>query len=259
MQTIVLFHNSKWFSPIWALLFAMSLLVLWYQRDKWKKAYDTFFWLIILAVIAIYCPLLAKILIPRFLPSYAEYERLAWVFFEIPLISYVLIKLSENISDKKSRYLFVACILIVLVFIGKPDNRDFFKKAQNQYKISSDAITICQKMDDISPDGSPILCILLNSHDSYWFGSGLDGDLYYGIRLYESRFRLLYHYASPEEYAQDDYRLANQLPSDIDYFLCPKVNNIYKELERLGYTYVDESENFAIFHNENKSQNGEGS
>lgn len=259
MLTIILFHNSKWYSPVWALLFAMSLLALWCHRDKWKKAYDTFFWLIILAVIVIYCPLLAKVLIPRFLPSYAEYERLAWIFFEIPLISYVIIKLAERINNKKTQYLFVACVLITLVFVGKPDNRDFFKKPQNQYKISQDAVTICKKMDSISPEGSPILCVLLNSHDSFWYGSGLDGDMYYGIRIYDSRFRLLYHYASPDEYSQVNYRLANELPAEIDYFLCPKVDNIYKELNRLGYTYTDESENFAIFHNENKTQDGDGS
>ena len=259
MQTIFMFHNSKWFAPTWVLLFTMSLILLWYQRDKWKKAYDTFFWLIVLAVIVVYCPVLAKILIPRFLPSFAEYERLSWIFFEIPLISYVLIRLTNGIAEKKTRYLFAACVLVVLVLIGSPDNRNFFRKAQNQYKISQDAVAICDKLNTLSPKGSPILCVMLNSHNSYWFGSGQDGNLYYGIRMYESRFPLLYHYASSEEYAQDDYILANSLPAEIDYFLCPKNDNIYRELERLGYSYVDESENFAIFHNGNAIQNGGGS
>ncbi len=117
MQSIFMFHNSKWFAPIWVLLFALSLIVLWFRRDKWKKGYEVFFWLIILALLIVYCPLLAKILIPRFLPSFAEYERLSWIFFEIPLISYVLIMLSKSFSDKKNRYLFVGCFLIVFLLI----------------------------------------------------------------------------------------------------------------------------------------------
>lgn len=259
MQDIFLLHNSKWFYPIWALLFVLSLILIWFYRKKWKTGYDTFFWLIILSIVIVYCPLLAKALIPRFLPSYGEYERLSWVFFEIPLLSFVLIILSKSISDRKTRCLFIASFLAVLVLIGSPDNRNFFKGAQNQYKISPDAVYICDKLDSLSPEGPVIICVQFGYWAPYYSGNGVDGTLYYGIRMYNSKYRLHHVYVPPEEYDWKVFRLPDDLPTDIDYYICPKVDVVYQELERLGYKYVDESENFAIFKNLNKQESEKGS
>ena len=258
MQDILLLHNSKWFYPVWALLFVLSLALLWFNRKKWRQGYDTFFWLIVLAIVIVYCPLLAKALIPRFLPSYGEYERLSWVFFEIPLLSYMLIMLTKSFSTQKIRYIFVAAFLSVLVLIGRPDNRNFFQKAQNQYKISPDAVSVCNKIDALSPDGPIVLCVQFGYWAPYYSGNGTDGTLYYGIRMYDSRFRLHHVYVPPERYSWDVFKISDDLPADIDYYLCPKVDVVYRELERLGYTYVDESENFAIFQNQNKQENEKG-
>lgn len=250
METIILFHNSKWYNPIWALLFTLCLVLLWVYRKRWEKGYDAFFWFIIVSIGVVYCPLLANILVPRFLPSYAEYERLSWIFFEVPLISYVLIKLAMEIKNKKKCYLFVACFLVLFVFIGSPDNRVFYQKPENKYRVSQDAITICDKLDELSPKGPIVLCVQLENARNYQTGSGLDGMLYYGIRTYGSRFRLQYVDIHPERYEEGEFTLNEELSENIDYYLCPKVEKIYQELVRRGYAYVDESENFAIFRNQ---------
>ena len=259
MQNIFLLHNSKWFFPFWALLFVLSLILLWFSRKKWRQGFDTFFWLIILALVIVYCPLLARILIPHFLPSYGEYERLSWVFFEIPLLSYVLIMLTKSFSSQRLQRLFVAAFLTVIILIGSPDNRNFFQNAPNQYKISPDAVSVCNKINSLSPKGPVILCVQFGYWAPYYSGNGLDGALYYGIRMNESRFRLRHVYVPPERYSWDVFKIADDLPTDIDYYICPKEDIVYRELERLGYKYVDESENFAIFKNQNKQEGEMGS
>ena len=255
MQTVVLFHNSKWYSAIWALLFALSLILLWFRRKQWKTGYDVFFWIIVISTGVLYCPIFANILIPRFLPGFPEYERLAWLFFEIPLLSYVLLMLSGDFAKKHDRYLFIAAFLAVLILFGSPDNRNYFQKPQNRYKISQDAIDICNQLNELSPEGPVVLCIQLESVDSYNSGTGLDGTLYYGIRTYESRFALRYRFIEPERYEKDGFVLANKLRPDIDYYITPKADRIYSELERFGYTYVGESENFAIFRSQKAEEN----
>ena len=247
MQTVVLFHNSKWYSAIWALLFALCLILLWFRRKQWKTGYDALFWIIMISVCILYCPIFANTLIPRFLPSFAEYERLAWIFFEIPLLSYVLLMLSKDFTKPRDRYLFISACLAILILFGGPDNRASFQKPQNRYKISQDALDICNKIDKLAPQGEIVLCVQLDSVNKALSGTDLDGTLYYGIRTYESRFNLRRIYVSPEDYKQDGFLLAEELPDDIDYYIAPRVENVYRELERLGYTYVDESENFAIF------------
>ena len=259
MQTLFFFHNSNWFYPLWAILFVISLILLWYYREKWHKGFDAFFWFILLSVIVVYCPLLAEVLVPRFMNSASEYERLGWLFFEVPLISYVFIMLAKEFKSRKHTIIFAIAFLGLLFFFGSPDNRNYFKKASNPYKISQDAVEICQKIDALSPQGPVILCVQLDSITSYYYGDHLDGALYYGIRMYESRFRLTYNCISKEQFSQDSFPLSKNIPSDTDYYLCPKVRSLYHELERLGYHYIDESENYAIFRNEQKLVNGEAS
>ena len=208
-----------------------------------------------ISVCLLYCPVFADLLIPRFLPSFAEYERLAWIFFEIPLLSYVLLMVSEDFTKPRDRYLFIAACLAVLILFGGPDNRASFQKPLNRYKISQDALDICNKIDKLAPQGDIVLCIQLDSVNKALSGTGLDGTLFYGIRTYESRFNLRRTYISPESYEQDGFAFAEELPDDIDYYIAPKVENVYRELERLGYTYVDESENFAIFRSPNLKDN----
>ena len=259
MQTIFLFHNSKWYSPVWALLFAISLVLLWYRRKQWRKGFDSFFWLIVLSLLIVYCPLLANILVPRFLPSYAEYERLSWIFFEIPLICYMLIMLSKEISTKKNRYVFVATIIAFFILIGSPDNRAFFQKPLNQYRISPDAITICEKLTEIGSTDKTKIYVQMDSSYAIQTGYGPDGMLYYGIRMYDAKYQLGYVHIPTDDCAQEDFWYPFSLPSDTDYYLCPKVEHLYQEMERIGYSYVDESDNFAIFHNDNALESGEGS
>ena len=252
MQTVVLLHNSKWFSTVWAVLFVLSLILLWSYRKKWNTGYNAFFWIIVISIGILYCPVFANILIPHFLPSYAEYERLAWLFFEIPLISYVLLMLAAEFTEKRDRYLFIAVCLAILLLLGSPDNRNLFRKPENQYKISQDSVDICDKLNSLSPQGQIVLCVQLDSVDVFRYGNGLDGQLFYGIRTYESRFSLRRRYVAPERYQQDGFVLADELPNDIDYYIAPKADRVYRELDRLGYTYIDESDHFAIFFNQNK-------
>ena len=249
MQNVFLLHNSKWYSPIWALLFALSLMLLWLNRDKWKKGYDAFFWLIILAVGIVYCPLLANILIPRFLPSFAEYERLSWIFFEIPLLSYMLVSLSKDFSKKQSGQLFIFACLVVLILIGSPDNRNFFQKPQNQYKISQEAIYYSDLINDYSPDGQVVVCVQVDSENDYKSGENLGGNLYYGIREYDPRLILRHMSVHPEQYMDSNFVFPERIPSYVDYYICPKSPVIYQELIRIGYKYFNESENYAIFSN----------
>lgn len=247
METIITFHNAKWFYPIWALFFALSLILIWWRRKEWQKGYATFFWLVTGAMVIVYCPLLAYTLVPRFLPSWGEYERLAWIFFELPICVYAAMNLSEDLESKKSRRLFLLAVLAILIVFGSPDNRNYYSKPQNKYKISQDAVTICDKIDALSPKGKANVCIMLDSADAYRSGNGLGGTLYYGIRSYESRILLTFIAVSPEEYLQDNYTMSVDIPSGTDFFISPKTNTVYRELERLGYTYIDESENYSIF------------
>ena len=247
MQTIMTFHNSKWFYPLWALFFTLSLILLWWRRKDWQRGYLSFFWLIVGSMVIVYCPLVANILVPRFLPSWGEYERIAWVFFELPLICYIFIKLSDDIKEKKNRYLFIVVFIIILVFFGSPDNRNYFAKPQNRYKISQDAVTICDRIDSLSPDGQIDLCVLVSSPNAFKGGTGLDGTLYYGIRTYASRYTLRYVSVTQEEYSQENYQMNVDIPADTDYFICPKSKVLYRELDRLGYSYIDESEHYSIF------------
>ena len=253
MQTIFLFHNAKWYYPIWALLFALSLIILWFRRKKWEKGYNVFFWLVVLSLIIVYCPLLACILVPRFMPSYGEYERLAWVFFEIPLISYVIIKLSQDIKDKRGHHLFIILFLVILVFFGSLDNRSFYNKPHNQYKISQDAITICNIISRDSLQDNPVVCIQFRYWSFFSNGTGPEGTLYYGIRTYNSNYRLHTQFVYPWRYEEKNTVVFNSPPKDTDYYICPKISNIeniYRELNNLGYSYVDESDNFSVFYNE---------
>ena len=252
MQSIVLFHNSKWYMPIWVLLFVLALITLWLQRDKWKSGYNTFWGLITVSLLIIYCPILSRILIPRFLSSFAEYERLAWIFFEIPLISYVLIMLSKEFSSKKRMYLFMAAFLGIFLLFGSPDNRVFFQTPHNKYKIPQDSLELDHILEKGNSSEHIVVCMQLHSSKAYSYGAGLDGSVFYGLRMKETRYLMRYKAISPKEYETDDFSLSDGLPLDIDYYICPKEESIYRELERLGYVYIDTSENFAVFFNPNK-------
>ena len=248
-----MFNNSKWFSSLWALLFAFCLILLWWKRKQWQTGYKALFWTIILAVMIIYCPLLASFLIPRFLPGYPEYERLAWVFFEIPLISFVLIKLAQELKTKKDKTLFGIVIVIILILIGSPDNREYYRKPENVYKMSGDALTICTMIENDTDKPSPLLSIQLKSPKSVRAGSSTDGRMYYGIRHYDSSFIVKPRYISVEDYNKSGFSYNNKtLPVDTDYFIAPKNDHVYKALERKNYVCIGESENFGVFRNESK-------
>ena len=263
MKVIAEYHNFQWYFTVWLMAFLVCVMILWYKRGEMKRGKDMFIPMIPLAAIVVYNPLTAALLVPRFLPTYLEYARLAWLFFVIPVIAYVTVMLQKSLEGKLRRFLFVAAVLFTLFLFSNPDNRRFFVKAQNPYKISQDALDACAlinadsaKAVDAEAGGASDsdardidVVVQTRSHDYPRDNMGADGRLFYGLRQYENRYNV-FGRVVPKGYYTDPARdLSEQATPDTDYYICPKSRALYKKLKNLHYSKIGETENFAIFRN----------
>ena len=293
IQELIKFHNFHWYSPVWLMLFLLCLAVLClagrgpgssaahrpvdpgtdnsrHRRaagdgsDPWRHGRRMFLPLVPLAILVAYCPLLMKILVPGFLPSYLEYERLTWLFFEFPLMAYVVVTaagiLRQDAPGRSSGSrgsaarsaeltppLLILAFLFVCFLFSQPDNRRYFTKPENPYKISQEAVDACDIISRDNDGAKAVVCVQLDHSFVRQDDLNTGSLIYYGIRQYDARYEMCRKIIQPRAYREADFTMDGKIPEGTDYYLAPKVKKISRELRRLDYTKVGETSNYNVF------------
>ena len=269
MQELIKFHNFHWYTPVWLILFLLCLILLCFAgrsgsgRDSgsWQRGRAAFLPLVPLAMILAYCPLTMKVLVPAFLPSYLEYERLTWLFFEFPLIAFVIISLKNdlkvpegsghNLRLKAVRFLLVAGVLFVCFLYSQPDNRRYFIHPENPYKISQEAVDACEIIRKDN-DGAPAtVCVQIKRSFARQDDLSKESLLFFGMRQYDARYQMRKKIIQPKAYNRPDFSIKAGTLKDFDYYLAPKLKVITKELKRLHFIRIGKTAHYNVFRKEN--------
>lgn len=266
MKELIKFHNFHWFTPVWLILFLLCLTLLYFAgregndgsgRSGWQRGREAFLPFVPLAMLVAYCPLTISILVPGFLPSYLEYERLTWLFFEFPIIAFVIISLKNDLKApagsehdlrlKAVRFLFVAAVLFVCFLYSQPDNSRYFKTPENPYKISQEAVDACDIIRNDNGGAPAKVCVQIKRSFVRQDDLSKESLLFFGMRQYDARYQMRKKIIQPKAYKRDGFTMKEEALTGYDYYLAPKVKVITRELKRLGYARIGATEHYNVF------------
>ena len=259
----------KWIYAGWIVMYAISLFLLFKNRNNWDIKIKKVITLIGLSILLFFCPLTVKLLYGRILPGFAEYERLSWLFFMAPVMSYTFVKIIDGLRKKQQIKGAIAFIVFCFILSASPLFTRAYKETENINKVPdyvievSDAITNdsnCYGDDTLfgvrqvasDKNGKPIKPTVLIQIDNVingWAGN----DLFHGIRQYTSAPILRRKIITGDEYNSDSFSISkydNLLK--YEYFVCTNNENLRKQAESYGFELIEELEDYVVYKNTNE-------
>ena len=88
MENVILTQLWKWVSPGWFVLYAITLFVILFYRERFSKDTRLFAIAMLLIFGILWNPLLANYLIPKYMNNAKEYSRIGWSLLTVPVIGY---------------------------------------------------------------------------------------------------------------------------------------------------------------------------
>ena len=128
-----------WGQTAFFTLFIISMLFLFFFRKKWKKAYETYFWhIILLYVLLLANPFTLKLFLESYFPGDAELVRLYILLPVGFVIANVLTEIASEMNGRK-KVLVLMIFIAVLAFSGKGImETGYYIKPQSIYKVNDD-------------------------------------------------------------------------------------------------------------------------
>ena len=259
----------KWIYASWAVMYVVSLFLLFKNRNSWDIKIKKVITLIGLSILLFFCPLTVKMIYGRILPGFAEYERLSWLFFVAPVISYTFVKIIDGLRKKQQIKGAIAFIVFCFILSASPLFTRAYKETENINKVPdyvveiSDAITNdsnCYGDDTLfgvrqvasDKNGKPIKPSVLIQIDNVingWAGN----DLFHGIRQYTSAPVLTSVIIPEDAYSAELFNISkydNLLK--YEYFVCDNNTNLRNQAELFGFELIKEVDDYVVYKNSNE-------
>ncbi len=255
----------KWIYAGWAVVYVISLFLMFKNRNSWGINVKKVIVLIALSVLLFFCPLTVKLVYGRMLPGFAEYERLSWLFFVVPVISYTFVKVIYGLKKRQRIKGIIAFITFCFILSESPFFTRYYKGIENNNKVPDYVIEIG---DAITEDGGcydgtlygvrqvakddkgnwikPKVLFQLDEQYNIHFGD----DLRYGIRQYASALVLSEVVIPESTYNSSSFNLAEYANLlNYEYFVCSDNEYLRNQAEECGFELLKEVDDYVVYRN----------
>ena len=255
----------KWISAGWIVIYIISLFLLFKNRNNWDIRIKKVLIVVGISIVLFFCPITVKLIFGRILPGFAEYERLSWLFFVVPIIAYTFVKILEDLRKKQRVRLAIAfCICCFFLSVSSFATRGY-KIAENPDKVPdyvvaiSDAITEDSRCyegeiygvrqvakDDKGKWIKPKVLVQLD--EAYNIHAG--DDFKYGIRQYSSALVLSEVVIPKTTYNSSSFSLSKYASLfNYEYFVCSNNEYLRKQAEAYGFELLKEVGDYVVYKN----------
>lgn len=256
----------KWGHAVWLVVFVICLLLLFKNRARWGVDIKKIVAFVSMSMILYYCPFFAKIMINNFLPGYGEYERLSWLFFTIPIISYTFVCAYTSFSRIQKKKIILAFIVICLFLGTSTIITRGFKKADNVYKIPDESLKIADSIvedskcysddallgmrqvakDDKGKRIKPKVLVQLDEKIDMSMGN----EFFHGIREYASPPVLTSVVIPKTSYDSSSFQISKYAALlNYEYFVCANNTYLRQQAEKYGFELLDEAGDYVVYKN----------
>lgn len=241
-------QTHKWISGGWILLFVICLLWMYLNRKRWNDNTKSICIFIGAAVVVVYNPVFAKLMIKSFLPSYLEYERVSWLLFINPLCAYVIVKTIQKLKKERRNKAFVVLLICGLLISNVALVSRGYTIPENSLKVPDDVISISESLiKDSSSDAeeSKPQVLVQETEERDKMGDWM----YHGIRQYTSVPVLTKVVIPYEDYIDEDFNLALYGLMDYEYFVCHNISEIREQAQAAGFELLLETDDYCLYKN----------
>ena len=254
LDSMKLLQSEIWASPLVMLLFIASVAYLIY-RERQKEENHIRFVLIYSALVTVLFlmnPVVSFVLVKVTRDPYA-FVRLAWMVPAFPLMAYAAKEALMQLSGKKR---WIATLVLVAVVISSGSYLTAVNiRATNEYKIPDEVQGVCDIIleregitDPVHEDG--YITVDVQLHDTNILEDGSESNVfYYGIRQYAKSFILSRTTITPSEYEAESFTYEGYFSNHCRYYICDKNDAIERELGKIGYELLGETESHAVYEN----------
>ena len=255
----------KWIYASWAVMYVISLFLLFKNRNSWDIKIKKVITLIGLSILLFFCPLTVKMIYGRILPGFAEYERLSWLFFVAPVISYTFVKIIDGLRKKQQIKGAIAFIVFCFILSASPLFTRAYKETENINKVPDYVIEISDVItedsgcyegeiygvrqvakDDKGKWIKPKVLIQLD--EAYNIHAG--DDFKYGIRQYSSALVLSEIVIPNTTYNSSSFELAKYANLfNYEYFVCSDNEYLRRQAEKQGFELLKKVGDYAVYKN----------
>ena len=259
----------KWVNGGWIIMYAISLLLLFFKRKEWSVKTKNAFVFVIISILFFFFPVTAKLIYNTILPGFASYERISWLFFVIPLIAYTLAINLKELRRKQVVKILIGFVVICVLLSGKTLFSRDYRGSENSYKVPDYVIAISDAIindsncygDDtllgarqVATDKNgklikPNVLIQTKTGINKWLGD----DLFHGIRQYTSAPVLTSVIIPEDAYSAELFNISkydNLLK--YEYFVCDNNTNLRNQAELFGFELIKEVDDYVVYKNSNE-------
>lgn len=237
MELISFINETFWGSSGYMVLLAVSIFYILLRKERHRRGTLMAVYSVLVFVCVICNPLLGLIATQKFMSDDAyAYLR---IFYVLPLMSVIAYAITEFYTEqvpaqaKTGKKVLIAAILAVLVMMaGQLYDSSMYVKAENVYKISEDALEICE--------------IIREDHGAGQTRALVPGDedIAYGIRQYTGDIVI-------PAYSDDihDTETLKRLEEEKNFVYVALKKEITRNavLEENGYVPVGETFEYVVY------------
>ena len=254
LDSMKLLQREIWASPLVMLLFIASVVYLIYRERQKEENHIRFVLIYSAIVVVLYLmnPVVSFVLVKVTRDPYA-FVRLAWMVPAFPLMAYAAKEAVLKLEGKKR---LVAVLLVVAVIISGGSYLTAVNiPATNAYKIPDEVQGVCDIILEREGITDPVhaagyITVDVQLHDTNILEDGSESNVfYYGIRQYAKPFILSRTTLTPSEYEAETFTYEGYFSNHCRYYICDKSDAITRELGKIGYELLGETESHAVYEN----------
>ena len=251
-------HPFSWSDNIiYFVIYLACLAVLFVCRKKedWKEGYRAVFWYsIVVMILVCYNPIFTRLTFTTlFWYDMSVYVR---VFLLLPVLftaAYVVTGLLSKLPRIPGDLVFAGIVALIIVFGKTCWNQGMYVPAENPYKVNTQAVQICDMIEETLDPGERCLLVMPAKLDEVYGTEPVS----WGIRQYDSNVILSTSFPTKVSEAEIESGEFETMLSDMEerreepvYVACLRDNNVEEAMESYGYQKIGETEHFFVMHKE---------
>ena len=228
----------------------LILLFLFRKKEGWKDGYRAVFWYSIVAMIVIcYNPLFAKFTFKQlFFYDMSVYVR---VYLLLPIlftVAYVFSGLIAYMPRILGDIVLVAVVVLIIVTGETPQKQQMYVLPENPFKINTQAIMICDAIDQKLEDGERCRVYIPRQYDEV-YGTDIVTE---SIRQYDANIILdkSFPYEKTEGELKDGsfFRYMEEIKEQKGkaFVVCLQDEVMKEVLKKNGFCEIGETDNFCL-------------
>ncbi len=248
LEPIRLLQNVLWSSTLMMALCFAAIGYLIYRgvkKEEPRTLQICLLFTVLTGVLACMNPILGKLL-SRFSGDKYTFIRFTWL---LPLFILMAYAATLLIMDLPYKARWIACVLIagLILCAGEPIP-PVYLRAENPYKITDSLKDACDAIHADAGEGRTTVNIYMPDNNIYEDGS-VANMRYFGVRQYAPDFILDKTTVNEEQYSKSTFSYEDNLLNCSAYVICDRNEVLYREVEKMGYELLTETEDLAVFKN----------